>query len=132
MAGLGCVGRNNLFIAPKHGPRIRLRAMGMDINLASSGMIEFDPCVDCDEPCRKVCPQDALSEPWLGDLKGPSHLPARDGSYDRRRCIVQMQVDIDEHRMISVPDSDQPSKQVRYCRRCEIACVAERRPIASS
>lgn len=126
LAGLGCVGRNNLFIAPDHGPRIRLRAMGLEASLPSSGITDFDPCADCDAPCRKACPQGAMSQPWLGDLKGPSHLPARDGSYDRLRCNRQMEADIADHRMVTAPESGRPSKQVRYCRRCEIACVAGR------
>lgn len=126
LAGLGCVGRNNLFIAPRHGPRLRLRAMALEPALASSGAVEFDPCPDCDAPCRKACPQDAMAEPWLADLTGPSHLPARDGSYDRKRCNGQMQADIADHRMITPPDSGASSKQVRYCRRCELACVAGR------
>ncbi len=126
LAGLGCVGRNNLFIAPGHGPRIRLRAMGTEPALPSTGIIEFDPCVDCDQPCRKACPQEAMSDPWLAGQNGPSHLPARDGSYDRKRCNDQMEADIEAHRMIIPPGSDQPSKQVHYCRRCELACVAGR------
>lgn len=126
LAGLGCVGRNNLFIAPNHGPRIRLRAMGFEASLPSSGAMEFDPCAECDAPCRKACPQDAMSQAWLADLEGPSHLPARDGSYDRSLCNQQMEVDIADHRMVPRSDTGQPSKQVRYCRRCEIACVAGR------
>ena len=126
LAGLGCVGRNNLFITPEHGPRIRLRAAALELALPSSGATGFDPCHDCDAPCRRVCPQGALSEPWLGGLEAPVHLPARDGSYDRARCNDQMEADIAAHCMIAPPGSDQPSKQVRYCRRCELACVAGR------
>lgn len=124
LAGLGCVGRNNLFLAPEHGPRIRLRAMGMDLDLPSSGMIDFDPCLDCDAPCRKVCPQEALSQTWPADQRPPFYLPARDGVYDRKLCNDQMESDIAAHRMVTPPGYEQPSKQVHYCRRCEIACVA--------
>jgi epoxyqueuosine reductase len=67
-----------------------------------------------------------MSEPWLADLTGPAYLPARDGSYDRQRCNQQMQADIADHRMVTAPGSDRPAKQVRYCRRCELACVAGR------
>ena len=126
LAGLGCVGRNNLFLAPEHGPRIRLRAMGMDLDLPSSGMIDFDPCLDCEAPCRKVCPQEALSQTWPADQRPPFYLPARDGVYDRKLCNHQMEADIAAHRMVTPPGYEQPSKQVHYCRRCEIVCLAGR------
>jgi epoxyqueuosine reductase len=126
LAGLGCVGWNNLFITPKYGPRIRLRAMALARELPSSGPLDFDPCDECPAPCRDACPQGAMSEPWLGDVGGVAHLPARDGSYDRTLCNRQLQADIANHRQIPWPGHAQPSKQVRYCRRCELACVAGR------
>lgn len=126
LAGLGCVGKGNLFIAPEYGPRLRLRAMALEVALPSSGVMDFDPCQDCDAPCRKACPQEAMSSPWLAGIEGPSHLPARDGSYDRLLCNRQMEADIAAGVAIALPGEGRTSKQVHYCRRCELACVAGR------
>jgi hypothetical protein len=57
LAGLGCVGRNNILVTPDWGPRIRLRAVLLDAELAPTGRIEFDPCRGCDERCRSACPR---------------------------------------------------------------------------
>ena len=43
MAGLGCIGRNNLLVTPEFGPRIRLRAMALSVPMPSTGPIAFDP-----------------------------------------------------------------------------------------
>ncbi len=37
LAGLGCIGRNNLLITPSLGPRVRLRAMFLDRDLPFTG-----------------------------------------------------------------------------------------------
>ena len=126
LAGLGCVGRNNLFLAPEHGPRLRLRAMALETQLPSDPRADYDPCSDCAAPCRQACPQEAMSAALYQDLPGLTHLPARDGSYDRLRCNQQMQADIAVGRQITPPGQDQPAKQVRYCRRCELVCLAGR------
>jgi epoxyqueuosine reductase len=62
LAGLGCLGKNNMLVAPDYGSRIRLRAMFIDTMLPSTGPIDFDPCEDCAMPCRTACPQEAFAQ----------------------------------------------------------------------
>jgi epoxyqueuosine reductase len=62
MAGLGCIGKNNLLVTPEFGPRIRLRAMILEAEVEPTGPVQFDPCDGCKEPCRKACPQKAYSD----------------------------------------------------------------------
>ncbi|MCB2188335.1 MAG: hypothetical protein KQJ78_18095 [Deltaproteobacteria bacterium] len=124
LAGLGCVGRNNLFLAPGHGPRLRLRALALSVALPPDPPSAYDPCDGCRAPCREACPQQALARPLFQGLAAPDHLPARDGSYDRLRCNRQMQADIAAGRQVTPPGLKHPVKQVRYCRRCELACLA--------
>ena len=137
LAGLGVIGRNNLFLAPGLGPRVRLRAVAvaadLAANLAPTPASDYDPCDGCSEPCRQACPQEALSGHALpqraleraGD-EAPAHLPARDGSYERLRCNQQMTADIAAGRETSPVHGGRPVKEVRYCRRCEMACPAGR------
>jgi len=51
LAGLGCIGRNNMLITAQYGPRLRLRALLIDSELPSTGASEFDPCDSCSAPC---------------------------------------------------------------------------------
>ncbi len=37
VAGLGCIGRNNLLVTRQYGPRVRLRALTLDADLSSTG-----------------------------------------------------------------------------------------------
>ena len=37
LAALGCIGKNNILVTPEFGPRVRLRALTLDIELPSSG-----------------------------------------------------------------------------------------------
>ena len=62
MAGLGCIGKNNMLVTPDYGPRVRLRAALLDIKLPATGPSDFDPCSACDMPCRKICPQKAFEK----------------------------------------------------------------------
>jgi epoxyqueuosine reductase len=62
LAGLGCVGRNNLLITKKLGPQLRFRGMLLEVELTPTGPEPFDPCDGCEEPCREVCPHNALAE----------------------------------------------------------------------
>ena len=112
MAGLGCIGKNNLLVTPEFGSRVRLRAMLIDTELETTGPTEFDPCKDCLEYCRKVCPQDAfnsmISFPQEIEVANP---PARDAFYRRAKCALQMYA-----------DSNTEDGLVKYCRQCELAC----------
>lgn len=125
MAGLGCIGKNNLLVTPEFGPRIRLRAMILEAEVEPTGPIQFDPCDGCKQPCRKVCPQKAYSDIVFSSIEmGMLTLPGRNGSYSRETCNIQMEKDIDEAEVLQAESTDKPGKRVKYCRRCEFACIA--------
>ena len=109
LAGLGTIGKNNLVISPEFGPRIRWRAIGLDSTVApSEARLLFDPCADCDMPCRRACPQGAFAE----------------GSYRRESCMHQMSKD-EADQFVSLEDQaniDSDFNPVKYCRACEMAC----------
>lgn len=99
IAGLGVIGRNNLLIHPDWGPRIRLKAMLIGVDLDPTPPVsEFSPCSTCPDLCMRVCPQDAFF----------------DGRYHRSSCGVQMRQDI-ENREAS-------GEVIKYCRACELVC----------
>ena len=108
LAGVGVIGRNNLFLTPTYGARVRLRALLLDVEAPEAVPPQgFDPCADCLAPCLEACPQGALSQ---------------DG-YSRDRCLVQMNLD---RRAAGLGQPGAVSGPVKYCRRCEHACVANR------
>ncbi len=132
-AGLGCIGRNNLLVTPEYGPRVRLRALMVNAILEGGARSYFDPCLECDERCRNVCPQTAFGDDSDGALHVDGDgLPGRDGSYVRARCLVQ--IDSEWAALESRPqagmtsgmdDADtaiQAQRVVKHCRRCEFAC----------
>jgi epoxyqueuosine reductase len=43
LAGLGCIGKNNLVITPEYGPRIRWRALLLDRTAQATGPVAYDP-----------------------------------------------------------------------------------------
>lgn len=110
MAGLGTMGANNLFVTPSLGPRVRLRAIALDVDAASPAAEPWEPCRDCDKPCWGACPQDAFAT----------------GSYDARRCSVQMRQDESRPRRSAAAGVEEPSYRVAYCRACELACPVGR------
>jgi len=122
-AGLGIIGKNNLLITPKYGPRVRLRAMIITEDLPSTGTISFDPCTDCDISCRKVCHPNALENKiFTEEQYGQEILPGIDGSYDRDKCNIQMEADLRKATPVAVEGEDEPTIHVKYCRACEIDC----------
>lgn len=149
MAGLGCIGRNNLVITPGYGPRIRFRALLLDRKAEATGPLEFDPCADCKQPCRKACPINAFQHTvYSADALGQSILPGINGTYDRVTCNVKMEKDIEEA-VMEIPAGDEEHQEVRraidgfeegvmvkpggdkeprycvkYCRGCELVCPA--------
>jgi epoxyqueuosine reductase len=135
LAGLGCIGRNNLLITPQLGPRLRPRAMLLEDELTPTGPIDFDPCGGCDEPCRKVCPQDAFGRIVHTTFEmGVDALPGRDGSFSRAACMDQMAEDV-ENAGIAANDwgpsgehwqKAQTPQPIKWCRRCEFACPVGR------
>ena len=123
MAGLGCIGRNNILVTPEFGPRVRLRALTVDVALPSTGPRQFNPCAGCPEYCRKACPQNSFDEKlYAEEVYDQTILPGRDGSFSRPGCNVQMTLDNDDARLQVVDGFEQPVKVIKYCRRCELAC----------
>jgi epoxyqueuosine reductase len=108
LAGLGVMGRNNLLITPRYGPRVRLRALLVDISLPATAPVgRFDPCKGCPAPCLSACPRDAFDG----------------GSYARERCQLQMQADEANPIALRSPVVGMPTKfKVAYCRLCELSC----------
>ena len=147
MAGLGCIGKNNLVITPGYGPRIRFRAILLDREAKATGPLEFKPCEDCKQPCRKACPIKAFQNTvYSADALGQSILPGINGTYDRVTCNVKMEKDIEEA-VMAIPAGDEEHQEVRlaidefeegvkvkpkgvkepyccvkYCRGCELVC----------
>ena len=108
LGGLGVMGRNNLLITPRFGPRVRLRALLLDLRLPEAGPLEgFDPCKGCDAPCLTACPRDAFG----GE------------GYQYDRCQLQMKADEARPIALRSPVVGMATKfKVAYCRLCELAC----------
>jgi epoxyqueuosine reductase len=127
MAGLGCIGKNNMLVTPQFGPRIRLRAMVLEAEVEPTGPIQFDPCDGCKEPCRHACPQKAYSDIVFSSIEmGMLTLPGRNGCFSRATCNIQMEKDIDEAETLPNESTDATGKRIKYCRRCELTCIAGR------
>ncbi len=137
LAGLGCIGRNNLLITPEFGPRVRLRAILLEAELTLTGPIVFDPCFNCEGFCRKACPQKAFDRMILSPVEaGISELPGRNGFFSRARCMNQMNHDVEDSRLglddtfysglnssgLEKEVTSQFEGQIKWCRRCELAC----------
>jgi epoxyqueuosine reductase len=123
LAGLGCIGKNNMLLTPQYGPRLRLRAMLIDADLPSMGMIDFDPCDACHMPCRASCPQDAFAEQIYNIAEyGMDHLPGRSGVYSRIRCNQQMNLDESNFEEVKTGIKNSSEQLVKYCRECELVC----------
>jgi epoxyqueuosine reductase len=111
LAGLGVIGANNLLVTPEFGPRVRLRALFLDVEVVPTAKKAFSPCNDCDMPCRRSCPRNAFSS----------------GSYSKELCGKQMKED-ESNRVISkhTSQNDSPEGRIKYCRVCELACPVGR------
>jgi len=107
LAGLGIIGKNNLLVTPAFGPRVRLRALLVDRELAQTGPVEINLCESCDMPCHRACPRKAF----------------RSRSFDRSLCSIQMRYDRLEREAVAKERGalidDVP---VKFCRACELAC----------
>ena len=80
LAGLGCIGKNNILVTPELGPRVRLRALLLEEDLTPTGPIDFDPCDGCEEFCRKACPPNAFEKIVKSFAEtGLASLPGRSG-----------------------------------------------------
>ncbi len=120
LAGLGCIGKNNMLITASNGPRIRLRALFLEAEIHPTGPIPFDPCADCKVYCRRVCPEHAMGEKAaiFKSIEFSGSLPGRDGTYNRELCNVRMEKDVTE----SYKNNDGKQSIVKYCRKCEFVC----------
>lgn len=130
MAGLGVVGKNNILVTPEHGPRVRLRAMYMSEDFPSTGKLDWDPCENCQEYCRKACPQQAFAKQVYdpADYDGQTELPGRTGCYSIWECDKQMTIN-DNNRQygdFDLPKYGKASSVVVYCRECEVNCPVGR------
>ena len=112
LAGLGVIGANNLLVTPRYGPRVRLKAMLLDLGDIETGFFPKNPvsapCDGCPRPCWHACPQDAFAL----------------GTYDRSRCARQMEQD--EARAPTHQEQDSGVSFIEYCRACELACPVGR------
>lgn len=124
MAGLGCIGRNNLLVTPQFGPRVRLRAVIISEELPATGPLSFDPCSSCDAPCIRHCPQHAFAnQVYTAEETGIDTLPGRDGSYYRAACNEQMLKNEHEALPGMMPEvCDHEETIIKYCRNCELLC----------
>ncbi|MBP2636215.1 MAG: queG 2 [Firmicutes bacterium] len=123
LAGLGCVGKNNLLLTSEYGSRVRLRALAINIELASTGPISFDPCTNCEEYCIQACPQKAFGKQIYTPREyGREELPGRTGIYNRLDCNVQMKIDEENAKSQNVEGFELPVQVVKYCRCCEFTC----------
>jgi epoxyqueuosine reductase len=128
MAGLGCIGRNNLLVTRQYGSRVRLRALTLDAQLPSAGPLGFDPCAGCGAPCLTACPQGAFDrQVYHPSDCGLEQLPGRTGHFSRVLCNLQMEADIETATEEPVPGSGARTGVIRYCRACELSC-----PVGSS
>ncbi len=59
LAGLGCVGKNNLFLHRKYGPRVRLGTVFTDCPFPKGNPFE-NLCIGCNA-CVNACPAKALT-----------------------------------------------------------------------
>jgi len=125
LAGLGCIGKNNMLITPSHGPRIRLRALFLDTETHPTGPIDFDPCATCKVYCRKVCPENAMIEKAsiFNSIDFSEPLPGRDGSYNRETCNKRMKKDIAK----STENNSDKKPMIKFCRKCEFVCPVGKR-----
>jgi epoxyqueuosine reductase len=122
LAGLGCIGKNNLLLTPRYGSRVRLRAMLLEADLPATGPRRFDPCAKCPAYCRRACPEQAFDEQvYLPHQMGQNELPGREGKFARAVCNQRMEANVEQSLELPGPDG-KPFKQIKYCRLCETAC----------
>lgn len=131
MAGLGSIGRNNLLITPEYGPRVRLRAVMVNIELVSTGPLAFDPCSDCEGYCLRECPQGAFDEKiYSPEEMGQEFLPGKTGIYNRLKCNDQMERDKQAAKKNDVKVLHKPTNEMvclyKHCRNCELSCPVGR------
>ena len=110
LAGVGIIGRNNLLLTPSMGPRVRLRALFLNVDLSpSKALDQYKPCDGCDMPCLRVCPRKAF----------------QNGSYRRSACMMEMEANRADSVDAGIKDRNGvPVAYIKYCRACELSCIA--------
>ncbi len=73
LAGIGCLGRNNLLITNNYGPRVRLVSIVTNAHLIGDEPLNENFCKGC-EACIKFCPVNALETGYTNKKKCVSHL----------------------------------------------------------
>jgi epoxyqueuosine reductase len=125
IAGLGCIGKNNLLVTPEYGSHVRLRAIGLSLDLPSTGHSGYDPCAACEIECWKKCSKKAFSKIiYLKEKLGRDELPGRIGNFDRVLCNIEMKENESIMESLQTPtiDNIDTRKFVKYCRVCEYSC----------
>jgi len=124
VAGLGCIGRNNLLVTSQYGSHVRLRAIGLSLDLPSMGPLAYDPCATCDIECWKKCSKEAFSKKIYSKEKlGRDELPGRIGNFDRTLCNMQMKENEVNMEPLETSTIDNENiNAVKYCRVCEYSC----------
>ena len=132
LAGLGCIGKNNMLVTPELGPKVRLRALLLEEDLTPTGPVDFDPCNGCKEYCKKACPRNAYEKIVISSSEtGQVHLPGRDGCFSRAKCMIQIDKDCEDAEVdfnktqkpaIDIGDIGNTKNYIKYCRVCEFAC----------
>jgi epoxyqueuosine reductase len=112
LAGLGVIGRHNLFISPRYGSRLRLRGLFLDRGYETPARVIPSPCADCSAPCHEACPEQAF----------------RTGLYDVERCESEMRRN--RRDVVTVDGSlvgmEGRCEVEKFCRACELACPVGR------
>ena len=96
LSGLGVIGKNNLLITEKYGPRVRLRAVNTSASLKPDSIITGrDYCRQC-SLCVDSCPANAFGT----------------GKYDREACLSYCQANLKEVSQYAV----------LWCMQCSTIC----------
>jgi epoxyqueuosine reductase len=96
LANLGVIGKNNLLLTKRFGPRLRLRTIVTEAELMKNPEKPESLCDDCPRFCWSACPADAFAT----------------GRFNREVCI-----DYSEKGKKRLSDN-----AALYCRECELAC----------
>jgi epoxyqueuosine reductase len=143
LAGLGVLGKNNLLVTPEFGPRVRLRALFLNVELEPTGPADFDPCAGCGRPCQRACPNNAFESgsfcrPLCLEVQRANELHDRvwvenwpDGlsfgeAHDKPFGEAHDKPFGEAHDKPFGEAHDKPGEMVKYCRACELACPVAR------
>jgi epoxyqueuosine reductase len=112
-SGIGVIGRNNLLVNHKWGPRIRLRALLLEGDVPTTQRLEgFSPCETCKGFCQKACPVKAFPE----------------GRYNRSICFKEIHANAENRTPEGeIGENGERNLVVKYCRACEWSCPAGHR-----